>query len=115
MTRRSWILAACAALALACGGKDRKAKAPRLRPGEIHVDVDPAGRIEVNEQEMPLDSLKALLLAQQGAGKSIFYTRQGPAGPPTPEQWIVFMAVSEAQLPIRFEGDTQPLKPTKLP
>jgi hypothetical protein len=114
VTRRSWVLIASAALALACGGGEHKVKPPKLRPGEIHVNVDTTGRIEVNEQEVSLDSLKALLAGQKGAGKSVFYTRQRPVGPPTPEQWIVFMAVSEAQLPIRFEGDTQPLKPTKL-
>lgn len=115
MTRRSWYLVAGAALALACGDREAKEKQARLRPGEIHVNVATDGGIEVDERELPLDSLKALLARPDVAGRSIFYTREGPAGPPTPEQWIVFMAVSEAQLPIRFEGDTQALQPPKSP
>ena len=114
MTSRSWTLVACAALSLACG-TEHKAKPPRLKPGEMHVHVDTTGRIEVNEQEVSLDSLKTLLVAQKAAGKGVFYTRQRPVGAPTPEQWVVFITVSDAELPIRFEGDSQPLKPTKLP
>ena len=115
MNRRSLFLVAGAVLALACGNREPKAKPPKMRPGEIHVNVDTTGRIEVNEHETSLDSLKALLAKQKAAGKGVFYTRQGPAGPPTPDQWVVFMAVSAAEIPIRFEGDSQPLKPTKLP
>lgn len=109
------LLVAAAMLALACGNRESKHKMAKLRKGEIHVNVDTTGRIEVNEREMSLDSLKLLLAQQKAAGKSVFYTRERPVGPPTPEQWVVFITVSDAQVPIRFEGDTQAVQPVKTP
>jgi hypothetical protein len=115
VTRRSLFLVACATLALACGSKEPKAKPPKLRSGEIHVNVDSSGQVEVNERPMSLDSLKALLVKQKAAGKGVFYTRRPVEGAPTPEQWIVFVTVQDAGLPIRFEGDSQPVAPVKTP
>jgi hypothetical protein len=115
VTKKSWLLVALVALALACGKKDAVGKRAPTRPGEMHVNVETSGRIEVDGQEMSLDSLKAALVRQKATGKGIFYTRQPPTGAPTPEQWIVFVTVSDAQLPIRFEGDTQAIAVPKSP
>jgi hypothetical protein len=115
MSKRSWMLVCLAALSLACGKKEHVGKRAPTRPGEIHVNVDASGRIEVDGEETSLDSLKLALARQKAAGKGVFYTRQPPTGAPTPEQWIVFVTVQDAALPVRFEGDTQPIKPVKTP
>ena len=115
MSKRSWLLVCFAALALACGKKDHVGKRAPTRQGEIHVNVDASGRIEIDGEETSLDSLKLALARQKAAGKGVFYTRQPPDGAPTPEQWIVFVTVQDAQLPVRFEGDTQAIKPVKTP
>lgn len=115
MSRRSWLLVGVAVLALACGKKDRVGKRAPTRAGEIHVNVDASGRIEVDGEETSLDSLKLALAKQKATGKGVFYTRQPPTGAPTPEQWIVFVTVQDAALPVRFEGDTQAIKPVKTP
>lgn len=115
MTRRSWAVVAVLALALACGDRKHAGKPLKLRKGEVHVDVDSTGRIEYNGEEMPLDSLKKVLAERKAAGKSVYYTRRPAVGAPTPEQWVVFVTVSDIGLPIRFEGDSQPIQPTKTP
>ena len=115
MSKHSWLLVCVAALSLACGRKEHVGKKAPTRPGEIHVNVEPSGRIEVDGEETSLDSLKIALAKQKATGKGVFYTRQPPDGAPTPEQWIVFVTVQDAALPVRFEGDTQPIKPVKTP
>jgi hypothetical protein len=115
MSRHSWLLVCLAALALACGRKEHVGKRAPTRPGEIHVNVEPSGRIEVDGEETSLDSLKIALAKQKAAGKGVFYTRQPATGAATPEQWIVFVTVQNAEVPIRFEGDTQAIKPVKTP
>jgi hypothetical protein len=113
--KHSWLFVGVVALALACGKKEAVGKRAPTRPGEMHVNVETSGRIEVDGQETSLDSLKAAPARQKAAGKGVFYTRQPPTGAPTPEQWIVFVTVQDAQLPIRFEGDTQAMAPPKTP
>ena len=115
MSKRSWLVVCIAALSLACGRKDHVGKRAPTRPGEIHVNVEPSGRIEVDGEETSLDSLKLALARQKAAGKGVFYTRQPATGAATPEQWIVFVTVQNAEVPIRFEGDTQAIKPVKTP
>ena len=115
MSKRLWLFVGAAALALACGKKEPVGKRAHTRPGEMHVNVEPSGRIELDGEETSLDSLKVALARQKAAGKGVFYTRQPPTGAPTPEQWVVFVTVQDAELPVRFEGDTQAIKPVKTP
>jgi hypothetical protein len=115
VTRRSWAVVAILAVALACGDSKRAGKKVRLRRGEVHVQVDSTGGIEYNGEEMSLDSLKKVLAQRKAAGNSVYYTRRPATGAPTPEQWVVFVTVSDIGLPIRFEGDSQPIQPAKTP
>ena len=98
-------------LLIACGDDEPRRLPADLKPGEVHVYVDSTGVIELNGREMSLDSAKAFLGRVKGRAAGVYYTRENPAGKPTPEQWVAFMNVSEVGLPIRFESDSQSYQP----
>lgn len=98
---------------VSCGDDGPKRQPAPLKPGEVHVHVDSTGVIELNGRQMPLDSAKAYLTRVKGRASGVYYTRENPAGKPTPEQWVAFMNVSEIGLPIRFESDSQSYQPPR--
>lgn len=106
------LLLFAAALTLACRGSETERAAVRKRTGEMHVHVETDGDITLDGESIALDSLKTVLKQSKGSATGIFYTRETTDdGKPTPEQWVVFANVQEAQIPIRFEGDSQAFKP----
>lgn len=105
------LLLPVAVLLIACGDDTPKRQPPKLKPGEVHVYVDSTGVIELNGRQMSLDSAKAHLARVKERASGVYYTRENPAGKPTPEQWVAFMNISEIGLPIRFESDSQSYQP----
>lgn len=116
MTIRRSLLVPALLLALvggACTKDEAPPPPPQTRPGELHVHVDSTGGVELNGRAMSLDSAKRVLARQKDRATGIYYTRENPAGKPTPEQWVAFMHVSEVGLPIRFEADSQSYQPPR--
>jgi hypothetical protein len=63
-----------------------------LRSGEIVMDGAPA----------TLAMLNAKLAKIKAASGNVHYYREQPDQEPTPEQWIVFMAIVDARVPIKL-------------